>query len=191
MKGLPILLSRQKSSFIPIEDSSGSLTDYLRSTTRAVDVLFDQRGLRDQGGGTYCYLARPIRVVWWDVVPRLSFHIEQSARQQDDAAVALRLVLDSCQLSGDERWAVVGNNLTFDCHASFNACLGGVHVKTSATSAIRSSGWLRLVPEVVIHQLATPVIDWVLDRLLMRCEKSMRKDIEKWLKQSAPVANYR
>ena len=101
MKGLPILLSRQKSSFIPIEDSSGSLTDYLRATRRAVDALFDQRGLKDQGGGTYSYLARPIRLVWWDVVPHLSFHIEQSARQQDDAAVDLRLVLVSCQLSGD------------------------------------------------------------------------------------------
>jgi hypothetical protein len=189
MKGLPILLSRQKSSFIPIEDSSGSLTDYLRGTTRAVDALFDQRGLRDQGGGTYCYLARPIRVVWWDVVPELSFHIEQSAWQQDAAALDLRLVLDSCQLSGDERWAVVADNLTFDCHACFTTCLGGVQCSATATATVNRSGWLRLMPGVVIRELATPAVDFVLERLLMRCEKSLCKDMERWLMQNSLVVS--
>lgn len=187
MTGLPILLSRQKSSFIRIEGNCHKLGDYLRCTKRAVSALFDQRGLRDLGGNAYCYLARPVKMVWWEVVPFLSFHIVQPPLSQDDE-VDLMLVLDSCQLSGDERWSVVGDNLTVNCYASFKACVGGVHAKASAASTIRVSGWLRLFPEVAIRELATPVIDWMLDRLLMRCEKSMRKDMEQWLIQASSVS---
>jgi hypothetical protein len=170
-----------------IEGDCYQLSEYLRCTKRAVDALFDQRGLEDLGGGAFHYLARPVRMVFWDVVPFLSFHIEQPSLSES-REFDLKLVLDNCQLAGDDRWSVVGDNLTFDCHASFKARLGGVHAKASAASTIRVSGWLRLFPEVAIQELATPVIDWVLNRLVMRCEKSMRKDMEQWLKQASSVS---
>lgn len=183
MTGLPILLSRQKGVFIPIEANDQLIANYFRSTTRGIHALFDQRGLEELGNGSYRYVARPIPIVWWEVVPRLLFHVEQApAFGHHD--FDLKLVLDACQLSGDEGWSVVADNLTFDCQASFSSSICGFQAIASAAASVNRSGWLRFVPATVIHELATPVIEWVLGRLLMRCEKSMREDLKCWLQQS-------
>lgn len=177
MTGLPILLSRQKSSFIPIEGDNHLIANYLRCTHRAVNALFGKRGLKSLGNNTFTYLAKPIPVVCWEVVPFLQFHIEQpSQHHQHD--VDLRLVLDSCELEGDKRWSVIADNITFDCQAAFTSSSGGFHASASAEATVHCKGWLAMMPAVVIRELAVPVIDWVLDRLLVRCEKSLRKDVQ-------------
>lgn len=186
MTGTQILLRRQKESFIPIEGNGSLLSSYLRRTDRAVHALFDRKGLKDHGSGYYSYLAKPITMVRWEVTPSLSFHTEHpSAFEQDP--VDFRLVLDSCELAGNERWSVVGKNLTVQCEASISASSGGVRVSAYAATTIRRCGWLQMIPAVVIHELATPVVDWVLARLLTRCERSLRKDMENWLQKKPAV----
>jgi hypothetical protein len=189
MTGTQILLRRQKESFIPIEGNGSLLSSYLRRTDRAVHALFDQKGLKDHGNGHYSYLARPITMVRWEVHPILSFHTEHPTALHQDP-VDFRLVLDSCELVGNERWSVVNQNLTFHCGASIGASRDGVWARAYAATTIRPSGWLQMIPAVVIHELATPVVDWVLARLLTRCERSLRKDMENWLhKQPAVVTS--
>lgn len=188
MTGLPILLSRQKSSFIPIEGDYHLIANYFQCTQWAVHALFDKRGLKDLGNNAYSYSAKPIPVVCWEVNPFLLFHIEQPSRQhQLDAD--LRLVLDSCKLGGDKHWSVIANNITFDCQAAFTSSSGGFHASAAALATVNCKGWLAMMPAVVIRELAVPVIDWVLDRLLLRCEKSLRKDVESSLLQLSSVVN--
>lgn len=180
MTGLPILLSRQKSSFIPIEASKQVVARYFRSTKRAVDSLFGQKGFEDLGKGFYRYIGSPFPIAWWEVVPSLFFHVEQTPEACQDG-VDLKLVLDSCQLAGDQGWSVVADNISFDCETIFTSQTGGFEAKASALVKVNHSSWLRMVPAAVIRELAIPVIDWILDRVLLRCKKSMRKDIEHWL----------
>lgn len=190
MTGLPILLSRRKSSFISLDSQCDALRDYLRSTTRAIDALFSKNGLSNLGSGAYSYQARPIKMVFWDVLPFLVFHIEQPSSDPDHPA-DLRLVLDSCQLSGDEKWSVVAANLVFDCHAAFSARPSGVLADASAAATIILPRWLRMIPDALAKELATPVVDYVLDRLLVRFEKSVAKDMNYWIMSKASMPSFR
>ncbi len=188
MTGLPILLSRKKASFIPIEGDNHLVANYFQSTQRAVHALFDKRGLKDLGNDAYSYLAKPIPVVCWEVNPFLLFHIEQPSRQHQ-VDVDLRLILDSCELGGDKHWSVIAKNITFDCQAAFTSSSGGFQASAAAVATVHCNGWLAMMPAVVIRELAVPVIDWVLNRLMLRCEKSLRKDVESSLLQLSSVVS--
>jgi hypothetical protein len=181
----PIQLTVEKTAFFPVNCDGRKTSTYLRKPERVVFALFGQKSLKVIGDGHYSYSAKPFFILRWEVHPLLVFHTKNFSDSESEHP-DFCLLLDSCRLAGNDSWTVIHDNLLFECDVCITSRPGGLEIHANSSATIECMGCIRMIPVVVVREVAIPVIEWVLQRLLMRCEKSVCKDIQFWL-ENAPV----
>lgn len=152
--------------------SSAVLSDYLSNPKQVVTALLDHKKLKAIDRHRFLYLSRPYRLLTFQIQPEVGFGAFWDGQ-------TLTVDFEQCRIRGIPG---LEKALTFACKATLMPKDMLIEAKAQAELSLRQSSATAIFPDLVLLRLGRQALTLVFKRLEARCQRRLKKDLERRLK---------